>query len=55
MHELHGTEYDAVAVNEILGVLDLDPVFIDKPVGQLSKGMSQKIGLAACLLSNKVE
>ena len=53
MHDLHGTKYDAVAVEEILAILDLDPVFIDKPVGQLSKGMSQKIGLAACLLSNK--
>ncbi len=53
MHELHGIEYDSTIVGEILAVLDLDPVFIDKPVGQLSKGMSQKIGLAACLLSNK--
>ncbi|MFT5132432.1 MAG: ABC-2 type transport system ATP-binding protein [Gammaproteobacteria bacterium] len=53
MHELHGLDYNAVAVEEMLGILDLDPAYINKPVGQLSKGMSQKIGLAACLLSNK--
>jgi ABC-2 type transport system ATP-binding protein len=53
MHELHGLDYDAAAVEEILTVLDLESSYINKPVGQLSKGMSQKIGLAACLLSNK--
>ncbi len=53
MHELHGLDYDSAAVEQILAILDLDPSFITKPVGQLSKGMSQKIGLAACLLSNK--
>lgn len=53
MHELHGVNYESAAVEEILTTLDLDPAYISKPVGQLSKGMSQKIGLAACLLSNK--
>ncbi len=53
MHELHNIKYDTTAVDEILAILDLDTAFIDKPVGQLSKGMSQKIGLAACLLSNR--
>jgi ABC-2 type transport system ATP-binding protein len=53
MHELHGVDYNTEAVEEMLNILDLDPAYIHKPVGQLSKGMSQKIGLAACLLSNK--
>ncbi len=53
MHELHGSHYDQQEVDDLLRMLDLDPVFIDKSVGQLSKGMSQKIGLAACLLSGK--
>lgn len=37
----------------ILEILDFDPLFLDKPVRQLSKGMSQKLGLAACLLSGR--
>ena len=53
MHKLHGTAYDLAKVDEMLRILDLNPAFIDKPVGQLSKGMSQKVGLAACLLSDK--
>jgi len=53
MHELHGLKYDPGAVEKMLAILDLDHSFITKPVGQLSKGMSQKIGLAACLLSNR--
>ncbi|NKB36389.1 MAG: ATP-binding cassette domain-containing protein [Gammaproteobacteria bacterium] len=53
MHELHGSDYDQEKVDELLRTLDFDPVNIDKSVGQLSKGMSQKIGLAACLLSGK--
>ena len=41
-------------IREILSArLDFDPAGLDKPVRQLSKGMSQKLGLAACLLSNK--
>jgi len=37
----------------ILRTLDLDPDALQKPVRQFSKGMSQKLGLAACLLSNR--
>lgn len=37
----------------ILEILDFNPSFLDKPVRQLSKGMSQKLGLAACLLSGR--
>lgn len=53
MHELHGVVFDWPGAEAILHILDFDPQYIDKPVAQLSKGMSQKIGLAACLLSNK--
>ena len=53
MHELHGSRYQQEQVDSMLQTLDFDPVYIDKSVGQLSKGMSQKIGLAACLLSGK--
>ena len=53
MHELHGVEYDNKKAEDMLRMLDFDPAYIDKSVAQLSKGMSQKIGLAACLLSNK--
>jgi len=53
MHSLHGIDYDSAEVEKLLAILDLDPLFLNKPVGQLSKGMSQKLGLAACLLSNK--
>lgn len=39
--------------SEVLTALDLDPSALDKSVGALSKGMGQKLGLAATLLSNK--
>ncbi len=53
MADLHGVAYDAVVVTEMLKVLDLDLSALTKPVRQYSKGMGQKLGLAACLLSNK--
>lgn len=53
MADLNGVAYDAVAVAEMLQVLDLDLSALTKPVRQYSKGMGQKLGLAACLLSNK--
>jgi ABC-2 type transport system ATP-binding protein len=37
----------------ILRALDLDPESLRKPTRQFSKGMSQKLGLAACLLSGR--
>ncbi len=50
MHErpYAGSERDAV-----LAALDLDPAALAKPVRTLSKGMSQKLGLAATLLSGR--
>jgi ABC-2 type transport system ATP-binding protein len=53
MAELHRAPYDADAVVRILDALDLDPAALAKPVRSYSKGMTQKLGLAACLLSGK--
>lgn len=53
MSELHGIEYRDAKVAELLSILDLDLSALSKPVRQYSKGMGQKLGLAACLLSNK--
>jgi len=53
MADLHGVVYDVVVVTGILQALDLDLSALTKPVRQYSKGMGQKLGLAACLLSNK--
>lgn len=53
MADLNGVAYDAVAVADMLKVLDLDLSALTKPVRQYSKGMGQKLGLAACLSSNK--
>ena len=53
MADLNGTAYDAKAVTEMLSILDLDNSALIKPVRQYSKGMGQKLGLAACMLSDK--
>ena len=53
MADLNGVTYDAVAVAGMLKILDLDLTALTKPVHQLSKGMGQKLGLAACMSSNK--
>ena len=50
---LHRTRYDAAEVARIFGALDLDPAALDRPARVYSKGMTQKLGLAACLLSGK--
>lgn len=44
---------DGAALAAVAGHLDLDPVALDKPVRALSKGMAQKLGLAAVLLSGR--
>ena len=38
---------------EVLAALDLAPSALDEPVRHYSKGMAQKLGLAACLLAEK--
>lgn len=52
-HRLHRVTYNHSDVEKMMDILDFEPRYLDKPVGQMSKGMSQKMGLAACLLSRK--
>jgi ABC-2 type transport system ATP-binding protein len=42
---------EADKVRAMFAALDLDADALDKPVRSFSKGMTQKLGLAACLLS----
>ncbi len=49
--KLHAIEYDRGQVESVCTQLDLAPSALDKPVHALSKGMAQKLGLAAILLS----
>jgi ABC-2 type transport system ATP-binding protein len=51
--ELHRTPYDEARATRMFGALDLDPSALDRPARAYSKGMTQKLGLAACLLSGK--
>lgn len=53
MAKLHGRSYDPARAEAVLDGLDLDRAALKAPVRQHSKGMSQKLGLAACLLSGK--
>jgi ABC-2 type transport system ATP-binding protein len=53
MLKLHRQPFEATAVQRIFAALDLDPRALALPVRSFSKGMTQKLGLAACLLSNK--
>jgi len=53
MLELQGVQCDETAINNMLDVLELDKIAMQSSVSNLSKGMTQKLGLAACLLSDK--
>ncbi|MGK0298956.1 MAG: ABC-2 type transport system ATP-binding protein [Gammaproteobacteria bacterium] len=53
MLNLYGKEVNVDHINEMLFALDFNIKFLDKPVRQLSKGMMQKLGLAACFLSDR--
>jgi ABC-2 type transport system ATP-binding protein len=53
MARFYGTPFDAAAAAETVSGLDMDPAALDKPVRALSKGMAQKLGLVAALLSGK--
>ena len=50
---LHRTPYDETRATRMLEALDLEPTALDRPARSYSKGMTQKLGLAACLLSGK--
>ncbi|MCC6210833.1 MAG: ABC transporter ATP-binding protein [Burkholderiales bacterium] len=47
---LAGARYDAARAARLAAELELDPQALERPVRQLSKGMTQKLGLAACFL-----
>ena len=53
MAAMHGVAVDNDRLDAILATLDFNTGYLDKPVRLLSKGMSQKLGLAACFLSDK--
>lgn len=53
MLELHGCDYDQEKVIKIFNELELEPEILTASVQSLSKGMTQKLGLIACLLSEK--
>ena len=53
MLALYEIEYDEQRVKDMLQRLDLSASSLDKLVSQLSKGMAQKLGLCACLLSDR--
>ncbi len=50
---LHRAPYDDIRVARMFAALDLDPAALNRPVRAYSKGMTQKLGLASCLLSGK--
>jgi ABC-2 type transport system ATP-binding protein len=53
MSGLHQSAVTEESLSGMLRILDFDPSALARPVRQLSKGMSQKLGLAACLLSGR--
>jgi len=53
MLRLHGVESVPGRVDATLAALDLEPDALKRPVRAFSKGMTQKLGLAACLLADK--
>jgi ABC-2 type transport system ATP-binding protein len=53
MLKLQGMSYDPARVEEMLAALDLELAALRLPVRAYSKGMTQKLGLAACFLADK--
>lgn len=53
MAALYKTTYHEEAVQRLFATLQQDVAFLNKPARQYSKGMTQKLGLAACFLSGK--
>ena len=48
MFELGGARYDAARVGALFAELELEERVLEQPVRQLSKGTTQKLGLAGC-------
>lgn len=53
MLRLHGSVCNKQQIEDILDGLELDKEVMQESVNKLSKGMTQKLGLASCLLSGK--
>lgn len=53
MARLHDREVNRQSAAETVSRLDLDPAALSRSARSYSKGMSQKLGLAACLMSGK--
>ena len=53
LSRLHEVGHDEQAVQQVLAMLELAPPALRRPAHTFSKGMMQKLGLAACLLSGK--
>lgn len=53
MLALQERAYAETEVQAMLAALDLDPAALAKPVRAYSKGMTQKLGLAACFLGER--
>jgi ABC-2 type transport system ATP-binding protein len=53
MLELFGRRYEEERTRAMFSALDLDSAALDKPVRDYSKGMTQKLGLAACFLAQR--
>jgi ABC-2 type transport system ATP-binding protein len=53
MLELHASRHSSDEIHAMLDALELDRKTMESSVGSLSKGMTQKLGIACCLLSGK--
>ena len=53
MLELDAQPYVEEEVQSLLAALDLDPSALSRPARSFSKGMTQKLGLAACFLARR--
>ena len=53
MAKLHRASYDEARVRDTFDRLDLSMAALTRPARTYSKGMTQKLGLAACLISGK--
>ena len=53
MLRLHSSSCEPQEIEKVLDGLELDKTVMQESVNKLSKGMTQKLGLASCLLSGK--
>jgi ABC-2 type transport system ATP-binding protein len=53
MQDLDGRHSSADEIRAMLAALDLDPSALSRPARSYSKGMTQKLGLAACFLARR--